>query len=92
MKVSATEKASIVVAPNPVRGDKVTVQMNNLEAGKYTMSLYNHAGQLVANKEVTHTTGNTTIELPINGTVANGVYSLRVRGVNNYTTEVIINK
>ncbi len=92
VKVSATEKASVVVAPNPVIGDKVTVQMNNLEAGKYTMSLYNNAGQLVANKEVTHTTGNTTIELPINGTVANGVYSLRVIGVNNYTTEVIISR
>ena len=92
VKVSATEKASIAVAPNPVRGDKVTVQMNNLEAGKYTMSLYNNAGQLVASKEVTHTTGNTTIELPINATVANGVYSLRVIGVNNYTTEVIISR
>ncbi len=92
VKLSNTEKGNIVVAPNPVRGSKVAIQMNNLEAGKYSMNLYNYAGQLVTTKEVLLTSGNTTIELPIGSAIANGVYSLSVRGVNNYTTEVIINK
>jgi len=89
--VSNNNKGSIAVTPNPVMGSNLTVQMNNLENGKYKFSLYSKAGQLIATKEVTMTGGScTTIELPINNTVANGIYNLSVRGVNDYTTEVII--
>ena len=92
VKVNSKEQGSIVIAPNPVSGDKVTVQMNNVQPGQYKLHLYNAAGQIVSTKEVSLVDGNTTVELLIDNNLANGVYSLRVTGLGNYTTQVIIKK
>jgi len=83
--------SGIVVTPNPVKGNKIVVQLNNLVKGSYVVELYNTAGQLVLAKEMA-IDGTTTIELPLSNNTTNGLYNLQVKGENNYKTEIIIQR
>jgi len=67
------------VYPNPVRGNIVTVQLNDLAKGNYTLNLYNAAGQQVMSKLINHNGSNVseTVILPI---LTAGVYTLQLTG------------
>ena len=82
---------SIVVTPNPVRGNTVGLRLNNLDKGNYVIGLYNTAGQQIYTKEMA-IDGNATIEIPITNSIANGLYNVSVKGVNSYKTEVMIQR
>ena len=82
---------SIVATPNPVRGNAINLQINNAEKGNYALGLYNAAGQLIYARDVV-IAGNTSVAISINSWLANGVYTVRLKGMNDYSTEVIISK
>lgn len=80
------------VYPNPIRGNKFTAEMSNIEKGIYTLTLYNAAGQQVMSRKIVHNGGNATegIDLPA---IATGVYGITLRGNGlNIQQTILIDK
>jgi hypothetical protein len=84
-------KASVVIMPNPVHNKTMTVLMNDVAAGKYSMIMYDAAGHQVYQKVLEHAGGSAyqTINLPTN--ISLGTYVVRIfNGTINYSIKVIV--
>ena len=69
---------SISLYPNPLKGKTLNVALDNVVAGKYTVSIYNALGQKVNEQTITHTGGSATHALTIGNTLAAGVYNVAI--------------
>ena len=79
----------IVVYPNPVTGNTISVQFNNIERGNYALQLFNATGQLVFVKTIRYN-GTTVENVEVPENFAPGKYELRLLGDNiKVTTSVI---
>ena len=80
VRVEMTDKGikSITVYPNPVKGNVIGLQMNNLEAGEYTARLFNVAGQEIWNKGITHNGNNGAISIQLQKALSSGNYQLQL--------------
>jgi len=67
------------VYPNPLVGKTLNIEVANVSAGKYVVSIYNVLGQKVAEQSITHSGGNATHALTINNMLAKGIYSVTIR-------------
>lgn len=78
MKFSAIfkESTSIAVVPNPVTGNTITLQMNNVKKGKYVVNLYATAGQLVYSGFIDFDGISATKTIVIDKRLRKGMYSL----------------
>ena len=75
------QKPSITMYPNPVRGNEgVQLQLSNLSAGSYLLSLYSGSGQTVYQKKITVSQNNTvqTEKVGLYGSLAQGSYSVKM--------------
>jgi hypothetical protein len=81
--------STITLYPNPVKGSTIQLQMSNLEKGNYSVTLFNQLGQQVLNRVINHNGGssNQTVEL---GTLASGVYELRLSNGQTVITQKLI--
>ena len=68
----------INIYPNPLKSNKVNVQINEPETGIYRLKLFNTAGQLVFTAELNHTAGSTIHALNLGDNVASGNYQLEI--------------
>jgi hypothetical protein len=68
----------IVIYPNPVTNDVVSLQFNNMPAGNYQVNLVNNLGQVLLVKQITHASQNSTETFELNSNVAKGIYNLNV--------------
>lgn len=82
---SAVVKASknsgsqgISIYPNPVKGNVVGLNLNNLDAGKYAVCLYNNSGQKVYNSYINHGGGSSQQSMRVNTKLTKGVYRLQL--------------
>ena len=75
---TVTGSAAVNVAPNPVKGNKLTVQLSGVAKGNYTVSLYNNFGQQVYNKVITADGASTTQSLSLPASIIKGAYNLQV--------------
>ncbi len=73
-------KSAFSIYPNPVKGGIVGVQFSNMEKGKYSMVVFNSAGQKVTSRDINHLGGSATEEINL-GVMASGVY--RVSLISN---------
>ena len=73
---------SIAAYPNPLVGNTLKVALNNLEAGKYSVSVYNVLGEKVVAKSITHVGGTSVQQLSINSHLAAGTYTVHVSNAN----------
>ncbi|MFP5041708.1 T9SS type A sorting domain-containing protein [Parasediminibacterium sp. JCM 36343] len=69
--------------PNPVINSKLNVKLENVVAGKYTVSIYNSLGQKVHAEVVSHNGGTSTHGLSIAEKLANGVYNVTISSVSS---------
>jgi hypothetical protein len=84
-------KSEIRVLGNPVKNGMVNLQMNNLEKGKYIITLYNSVGQQVFNYSLDHPGGNSTRMMSLPATVGKGSHVLLLTdGVTRYNQQVMI--
>lgn len=91
--MNSKNNSGISIYPNPVTGNSINLQLNNLAAGKATLNLYNTAGQLVYNEFIANTGGNFGINVYVTKTLAAGTYHLQVLDANGNTyNETIIKK
>ncbi len=84
-----TKGTKITLYPNPVKGSTIQLQLSNLEKGNYSVTLFNQLGQQVMSKTINHNGGssNQTIEI---GTIAGGVYELRLSNGQTVITQKLI--
>ena len=78
-KLTTNNSQLITVYPNPLVGKTLNVQVTNVAAGKYVVSIYNVLGEKVAEQSIAHSGGSATHALTINKTLAGGVYSVVIR-------------
>ncbi|MEP7165182.1 MAG: ice-binding family protein [Ferruginibacter sp.] len=72
--------SSIVVYPNPVTGNDISVQFNNVTKGNYTMQLFNAAGELTATKTIRHTETTSLETFKLDERFIAGKYELKLTG------------
>jgi hypothetical protein len=87
VKLGSIGKGDIAIAPNPVKGNLVNLQLSALSRGSYTVSVTNSIGQQVFTKSLSHEGGSATYQLQLPGSVKAGVYNLQIKD-----GETIINK
>lgn len=80
MNISNSGATMITLYPNPVVGNTIILQMNNLPGGNYSIILTNKIGQRVATKIINHPGGPATQTIELSKTLASGVYQLQISG------------
>jgi hypothetical protein len=81
VKVLMTKSnGNISVYPNPISGNRINLVLNNQPEGKYGVSLYNKAGQLIMQKEIHHAAGSNAETIELNKYLSRGLYQLEVLG------------
>jgi len=85
-------KGSVSIYPNPVSNNKLTLQMNNLEKGIYTLRIVNSLGQEFMISSLHCESGIATKTIAVKQ-LPTGVYTIQLTGKQGtYNTELIINK
>jgi hypothetical protein len=82
-------KQGFSIYPNPVKANRFTAEMNRMDKGVYTLSLYNTAGQQVLSKTIVHNGGNAAQSIPLPN-IAAGVYHLKLKGSNTDIRQSIV--
>lgn len=92
VKVNTIKSGSgISVYPNPAKGDRIGLQMENLEKGNYKVMLYNNAGQIVNTQSVVFEGGSASRIIQMPNLVKKGAYTLLLVNENNkFSTRLII--
>ncbi|WP_207495447.1 T9SS type A sorting domain-containing protein [Aridibaculum aurantiacum] len=81
VKIGGT-KAGISIYPNPVEGNVLNLQLNNLAAGVYELRLYNNLGQQVMVRNIKHAGGSATQTINLTDAVGAGIYQLQLGNVD----------
>jgi len=90
VKVDIAKTAgSITVYPNPVRGNKFSINMKNMEKGRYIVMLYNNAGQSVFSTIINHDGRNAAYPVTTR-VISKGSYQLHISNDNIKKTELLI--
>jgi hypothetical protein len=83
---------SISVSPNPVSGNTINLQLNNLQKGTYSLQVINNAGQVVYSAQLQHTGGSAIIPVTTAVQLGKGAYELVISGSDiKITTRIIKN-
>jgi hypothetical protein len=83
----ATMEATYNLYPNPLKGKTLTVQMNNVVAGKYTVVICNALGQKVVSQIVAHEGGISNHAINIGTQLSAGVYTASILGSEGKVSE-----
>jgi len=78
-------KTEVKVMSNPVQGGVLNLQLNNINSGKYAITLYSNGGQQVFARSMDFTEGSSTETINLPRNLAAGSYFLQV---NNGDTRV----
>jgi hypothetical protein len=83
---------SVTVYPNPVKGNVIGLQLNNLDQGVYTAKLTTTTGQQVWSKTINHNGNNGSLSVQLNKKVAQGSYQLQLIDAkgNAYSQNVLV--
>jgi len=83
----ANVEAIYSLYPNPLKGKVLTIQMNNVVAGKYTVVIYNALGQKVVNQVIVHEGGIANHAINIGTQLSAGVYTVSILGSEGKVSE-----
>lgn len=76
--IGKTGANDFVIYPNPVKGNSFSIQLVNKEKGVYVVQLSNANGQTIVTKSINHLGGSLTVRIPINATLSQGIYQLKL--------------
>ena len=85
-------REGISIYPNPIVGKTMNVQLSNIAAGTYALSMINANGQQVMEQSLQHAGGSVTSTVQLPSTIASGVYQLRLASNGKSYTETVIVK
>lgn len=70
------QDASLSVSPNPVTGNVISLQINNMKKGSYTLSLYSTDGRIVYSGVMDYDGSSANHSVKIEKRIRKGTYSL----------------
>ena len=83
------------IYPNPLIGKTLNVQLGNVVAGKYSVSITNALGQRVSESTLAHAGGSGSQTISVNGNLVAGVYQVTIRSTESkqvvYTSNLSVN-
>ncbi len=82
--------SSIRFYPNPVTNHALNIQLNNLPAGRYNVSLYNAAGQKVLDRVFDHAGNAATQQVMLPANISKGTYLVKLFNETTYITTKIM--
>ena len=71
-------KADIRINPNPVKGENFSLELQNLDKGKYNVYIFDKSGKKYLIKTLNYDGGSTTEVLNLPEKATNGTYILQV--------------
>jgi hypothetical protein len=83
-------KSEVVIAPNPIKGNKLNIQLSNVEKGSYTVNVFNNAGQQILSKTINHAGGSASQVLELPSQIRTGTYQVQIVGTDMKMTKTII--
>ncbi len=69
---------NFTIFPNPVKGNTIGLQLNNVEKGKYAVKLINSAGQVIYQSILQHNGSSASDQIILSNTVPAGRYQLEL--------------
>jgi len=79
MAGATTKVSDVIINPNPVKGQQLSLELQNVEKGKYTIYACNSEGIKIILKTVTiDTNGNTIHSIDLPKEITSGTYILQV--------------
>ena len=87
--------STIKIFPNPVSGNNIGLQFNNMSKNVYKTSLSNNNGQILFTKNITHNGENSIYYFPLNNVLVKGLYNMVIYTENPEKVihlSVLINK
>ena len=83
VKVAIGKEASTSnLYPNPVSGKVVNLELLNMVKGRYFLTFYNVAGQIIYTKTVEHNGGSASQPVSIPENIQTGIYNVEIKGEN----------
>lgn len=89
VRVNMNGKGGFTIMENPVKGNTVKVNIANVEAGKYSISIVNSLGQTVLSEQFNYTSGSLTKNINIPN-VNKGIYNVVLRSAGTVVTERVV--
>ncbi len=86
------KKSTISVYPNPVSGNTINVQMNQLDPGNYQLAILDNHGRVLFTQQIMHQNNSSTIPVTFNRNFTNGLYRLKLTHLTSmkvYTTNIV---
>ncbi|XZF16304.1 T9SS type A sorting domain-containing protein [Chitinophagaceae bacterium MMS25-I14] len=74
--------AYVIVAPNPVQGHTVQLQMGNLKVGSYEIAVYNVTGQKLAGGTISYNGGDAVAPVILPADIPAGLYELQLNNAD----------
>ncbi len=91
VKVNITEgNGRLTVFPNPVKGNVIQVQLNNMDKGRYSANLYNNLGQKLYSHTIEHIARSGTYTISSGRLISKGTYTLHISKGDTIITEKVI--
>jgi hypothetical protein len=84
-------KTDVRVISNPVRGGVMNLQLENIQSGKYFITLYSNGGQKVFARSIDFTDGSSTETINLPRNLSSGSYFLQVNdGLTRVNKQVLL--
>ncbi len=84
--VASVPRGDVKIFPNPVSGNKVSLQFNNMIKDNYSITLNNFSGEILLQKNIVHDGENSTYYLPLNSVLIKGINTITIYGSNTKKT------
>ncbi len=81
--------AALKVYPNPLTGNRLNMQLTDLEKDKYNIGLINAKGQQVFMQTMDHPGGSVTKTIDLTNKLPAGVYYLQIKSAKTQLTAVV---
>jgi hypothetical protein len=84
MKIDPAQSGGtqFVLYPNPVVGNQVSIQVNNINPGIYTIQVFDNNGRNLYSQNFDHHGGTFSQMIQLPADMMNGIYSMRIHGTN----------
>jgi hypothetical protein len=69
---------NVVLYPNPVNTNKVSLEFSNMDKGNYEVTVYSSKGQKLASHKLQHNGGSNAYNLPLNASWVSGMYRISI--------------
>jgi hypothetical protein len=81
---------SINILSNPVTDHRLGLQLNDLPARIYNLTILNSSGQIVYNNKINHIAGSSTYSIQLSSSLSKGIYYLQLNSADSKFSRSIL--